>query len=388
MNDIGNTVKIRVLCFIDYYYPGYRAGGPMRTIKNMVVALAPEIDFHIFTRDRDLGATIPYEGLHVDAWNQIGPAKVFYASPRSLTITKIYQRLKTEHDILYLNSFFSTYMSIFPLFLRWLKLYRGKIILAPRGEFSPGALAIKPLRKKIFIMLSRWLGLHKQIIWHASSEKEAQDIKEGYKNNISVSIAMNLPALYEVRSIERPERNELMTKLRLIFLSRISPKKNLLFALQVLQKFPLPVIFDLYGPIEDANYWKKCQATIRTMPENISVTYKGLVAHEDVVDLFSQYDLFFFPTLGENYGHVIAEALIAGTPVLISDQTPWDDLAEHGVGWPLPLDKEEPFCNVLTEMARHPFNEAKRKSVQAYARKKLHDSELVAANLDLFRKSL
>jgi glycosyltransferase involved in cell wall biosynthesis len=42
--------------------------------------------------------------------------------------------------------------------------------------------------------------------------------------------------------------------------------------------------------------------------------------------------------LGENFGHVILEALGAGCPVVISDQTPWSHLQEKGVGWTLPLD--------------------------------------------------
>ena len=49
-------------------------------------------------------------------------------------------------------------------------------------------------------------------------------------------------------------------------------------------------------------------------------------------------DLFFFPAHGENYGHVIAEAMAAGCPVLISDQTAWRNLEEKGAGWDLPLD--------------------------------------------------
>ena len=60
-----------------------------------------------------------------------------------------------------------------------------------------------------------------------------------------------------------------------------------------------------------------------------------------------EHDLFFLPTLGENFGHVILEAFCAGCPVLISDQTPWRDLQGKGIGWDLPLDRPDLFQDVL-----------------------------------------
>jgi glycosyltransferase involved in cell wall biosynthesis len=68
----------------------------------------------------------------------------------------------------------------------------------------------------------------------------------------------------------------------------------------------------------------------------------------------SQHHLFLFPTRGENFGHVIHEALRAGLPLLISDQTPWQRLAEQGVGWDLPLDDMRAFARRIEEVARWP----------------------------------
>jgi glycosyltransferase involved in cell wall biosynthesis len=63
--------------------------------------------------------------------------------------------------------------------------------------------------------------------------------------------------------------------------------------------------------------------------------------------MLREHDLFFLPTLGENYGHVVQEALLAGCPVLLSDTTPWRGLQALGVGWDLPLDDEAGFRAVL-----------------------------------------
>ena len=53
------------------------------------------------------------------------------------------------------------------------------------------------------------------------------------------------------------------------------------------------------------------------------------------------------PTLGENFGHVISEALVGGCPVIISDQTPWRDLEKEQVGWDIDLNDEVSFVNAI-----------------------------------------
>lgn len=56
------------------------------------------------------------------------------------------------------------------------------------------------------------------------------------------------------------------------------------------------------------------------------------------------------PAQGENYGHVIAEALCAGVPILIADTTPWRNLEEQGIGWDLSLNNPKAFSNVIDTM--------------------------------------
>jgi glycosyltransferase involved in cell wall biosynthesis len=85
------------------------------------------------------------------------------------------------------------------------------------------------------------------------------------------------------------------------------------------------------------------------MPPNVRVEYMGVIEHEKVGEVFAGHDLFLFPTLGENYGHVICEALIAGCPVLISDRTPWHNLQKEGAGWDIPLDEPERFHAALQQ---------------------------------------
>jgi len=330
--------KVSVLALTSYFFPSYKAGGPVKTIQNMVEQLG-NCHFFVVTRDRDLGDRRPFSSLELNVWKTHKKASVIYLSPENLSLRKMASLINdAEFDVLYLNSFFDLAFSIKPLLARRLGLiHRCPVVLAPRGEFSTGALALKSLKKKFFILASKWFGLHRGIVWQASSELEKKDIARALGvRKTSICVAKDLPPRY---SIGIPsEKISTTDTCRLIFLSRISPMKNLDFALRVLARVRSSLVFNIYGPIEDEDYWRGCLDLIEAMPDNISVNYCGSVTPDQVPDVFSGHDLFFFPTRGENYGHVIAESLSVGTPVLLSDQTPWQNLAQNNLGWDLPLD--------------------------------------------------
>ncbi|MBZ5586525.1 MAG: glycosyltransferase, partial [Acidobacteriia bacterium] len=150
------------------------------------------------------------------------------------------------------------------------------------------------------------------------------------------------------------------------------------------------VDFDIYGPIEDGSYWQECQNLIGRLPTNIQVQYKGMIPHRQVYTALSRYDLFLFPTLGENFGHVIAEALLAGCPVLISDQTPWLGLEGMGVGWDRPVSEPARFREVLQRcLSMGPEEHAAMRARAArFGAKRANDPAVIEQNRALFRCAL
>jgi glycosyltransferase involved in cell wall biosynthesis len=127
--------------------------------------------------------------------------------------------------------------------------------------------------------------------------------------------------------------------------------KNLEGALRILAMTSMPIILDIYGNQESAAYWKECERLMHELPPHVTVTYHGNVPSDDVITVMASYDLFFLPTLGESFGHVILEALLAGCPVLISDRTPWRQLKEKHAGYELSLDRPEAFAETLEKFA-------------------------------------
>ncbi len=109
-----------VLTFSRYFLPGYKGGGPIRTIANMAEALGDEIDFRIVTSDRDARDISAYPNVEVDKWNDVGKAQVLYLSPRSKNLSNISNILKNiRYDVLCLNSFFDPDFTIKPLLVRF-----------------------------------------------------------------------------------------------------------------------------------------------------------------------------------------------------------------------------------------------------------------------------
>ena len=386
-------IRPHILCFADYYLPGYKAGGPIRTITNMVSQLGGEFEFLIVTRDRDFLDTVPYVNVFIDQWNSVGQAKVFYASPATFSFLGVMRLLnETPHDILYLNSFFSPVATIFPLIIRRLGLYGNKpVVLAPRGEFSMGALALKTAKKKIYIALTKMIGIYRQLIWQASSEFESEDIHRTLSSVMVASNIMVAPDLLPlpIQTIENAASDHCDARspgpLRIVFLSRISPVKNLDYLLMALSKVNVGVALTIYGPAEDSAYWSLCQSLIKTLPSHITVTYQGEVPHEQVAQTFFAHDLFIFPTRGENCGHVIYEALAAGTAVIVSDQTPWQT-DPHGAVEVLALEQPDVWTSVINQRAG--FNDqaytAQRTAAVSYAIRYMETSKAVEQNRSLF----
>jgi glycosyltransferase involved in cell wall biosynthesis len=351
-------VKPRILVLIDHYIPAYKSGGPLRTVYNMTCQLSDEFEFWIITRDRDSGDSTAFSSVTLGDWTQQGNAWVFYVPQCDWNIRTLRKLLCDQsYDILYLNSFFSFWVTALPLLLRRLgQLPNVPVVLAPRGEFSPAALKIKKKKKWLYMRLAKVTGLFENVVWQASSEEEKKMILTSSKMFLNSKQTSHPDALFLPDTIVAPdlvapkfqqqadssESEYLLGKSdrprRIIFLSRISPKKNLDFLIRVMTLVTGDIDLAIYGPKEDATYWAYCQRLLEDLPKAVKVNIYNAIEHNQIQEVFSVYDLFAFPTRGENFGHVILESLSAGTPVFISDQVPWK-ADEAGAVQVLPLDE-------------------------------------------------
>ena len=346
-----SSAKKKILVFIDWYLPGYKAGGPVRSMANMTGHLSGEFDFYIVTRNNEYGETAPYTETVPDSWNELMPGvKVWYCSEGKASIEVWKLLIKTTHcDVVYINGVYSPKFSLLPLIAA--KLVRFKnVIVAPRGMLAGSAINVKKGKKQLFLKVAQWLRLYKNVQWHVTNEAEAEQVKLQIDKQAQTTIANNLPR--KVTTPFAPVAKEEGT-VRLCSPARVAPEKNTLYAIQCLKTLPddLAVELHLYGQIYNQEYWQECLTTIEQLPASVTVKHKGFIEPEEIPATIKQYHALFLPTRGENFGHVILESFMAGRPVLISDQTPWRDLQTKQAGWDLPLIEIKMFSSVITELA-------------------------------------
>jgi glycosyltransferase involved in cell wall biosynthesis len=361
--------KIAVL--MDWYLPGTKAGGPVRSVYSLMSLLKSDFDFYLITTNRDLGSHECYDKIVADQWRDLDHIHYYYFSETELTGSNLLKLLNTlAPDLIYLNSFWSYYFSIGLVRAKSKGLVKPPVLLAPRGMLGKGALGLKSFKKQAYLFVAKRMGWYSAITFHATQEQEKKDILSKFPSaQIHVAPNINASAAVENKSQKLPG------ELKLFFLSRVDRVKNLHMALEVLQSVPAncKIEYDIFGNLENTAYWNECEALIKQLPAHITVTYKGELPFHEVQQTICRYQFLFLPTLNENFGHSIVESLLCGCPAIISDQTPWNDLEAQHAGYAIPLNEKQRFVDALIKSAALDQEQFSQKSNAAmdYIRKKI-----------------
>lgn len=380
-------MKTNILVFNSGYPPAQTYGGPSISIRNMVQELCSEYNFHIICNSYELdGSDIKSIESNTKV-KGLFQEEIFYLDSKKMTNTFIEEQIDLERiSMIYVNSFFNAKQLFIAMSLS--KKYDKPLLIAPRGELEKNALALKKTKKRIYLNILKNIFRNRDnIYFQATTKDEEKNIKEKLLIRTSNIVFLNnIPSRPNKKKLynEKKETN----KLKMCFISRIQTKKNLHFALECLKEISPEnnIEYDIYGPIENNDYWKKCLKIINSLPRNIKVTYKGTLNNRVVQTTFSRYQLFFFPTLSENFGHVIYESLAAGCPILISDQTPWTDINDSKSGKAFPLNNKKEFISYIEEMAsmNDKSHQVVKESINAYLSNKIKYETMKNTYLTVF----
>ncbi|OZM56409.1 hypothetical protein CIB95_11585 [Lottiidibacillus patelloidae] len=378
---------LKVLTFNGVYIPGYKAGGPIRSLANLVSHLNDDVKFYILTRDRDAGDLEPYKNVEFNKWVKLTHELVFYQKEKEMSIFTLRKIINSNnYDGVLLNGILSEY-TIRYLLLRRLKLIKSiPTVIMPRGDLAMGALSLKASKKSLFLTIAKQFGLYDGLTWLGTSESEKIDALRAF-GNVDIVTIPNLPN-NNVEHLDNSQNEKVKGKLEVVYISRITKVKNLLLALEALNNVKGVVNFNIYGPISDNEYWDTCKKFIAKMKSNIIVKYHGSLPHDKVDLVFRKSEVLLLPTLGENYGHVIVEALSSATPVIISDQTPWRDLKNKNAGWDIPLKNKDDYTTALQTLVDMDEKEYRnfRNATKEYITEVQKVSEIKEAYIQLFKR--
>lgn len=371
----------KILITIDWFLPGTKSGGPVRSYTNMIAYLGNYYDFYVVTRDSDYCSDEIYPNVTSNAWNQLNShTSVYYFSKDQLNAHNLRKLLEdTSFDIIYINGIYSWYFSILPL---WILRNKTNIILAARGMLNTQAFSVKKTKKKIYLALANTLGLYGNVNFHATNAEEAIQISKQVAQCKSIHIAPNLPRPITLRDNKR-QKNIGDTKF--VNIARISIEKGTLKMIDALHYVTSPMQLDIYGPIYDAAYWEKCQNSIKLLPQHITVDYKGVLPSESVPEVLNLYDFFILLSEGENFGHAILEAFMTGCPVIISDKTPWQNLEINSRGWNINSKNQDEIVKTLEKACQmhNEFYKVWSQNAFDFSREFSENPELLQLNLDL-----
>ena len=220
-----------------------------------------------------------------------------------------------------------------------------KLVVSPRGCLATWALRNGYVKKKIFGWLFQYQILRHADMFHATSEKEYEEIRAaGYRQPVAiVPIGMDLP--------EIKPRNELNTRngevRKIVFFGRLHKVKGvdrLLLAWERVVREGWELV--IAGP--DCGMLTNLKEIVdgRKLPR---VSFVGEINGPAKYEFLAGSDIYVLPSDTENFGVTVTEALVSGTPVIASQGTPWQGLERERCGRWVPIGVE-PLAAALWEM--------------------------------------
>jgi len=378
------------MIFCDSYLPGHLGGGGMWAVRNVAERFSKRYDIFIVTRDCDgkIDST-PYVKIPRNRWTERAEAMVYYASPSELN-SKAFARLVEEMDphAIYLNSVFSRVCTRLIFARRRFRNRQVPLLIAPCGELAVAAVRLRYFRKRSFLFLAMAFGLLRSAAWKAASIDESNDIRRLISRDAKISVAPELTPrdiLPGFTTEEKPKK--VPGCVRLSYLSRVTPIKNLHFLLELLSVVHARSIqLEVIGPADDNRYFEKCRQLADSLPASVDVDFVGGLDHESALERVKGSHFMVLPTSSENFGYAIIESLAAGCPVILSDRVAWNEVTEKNAGWRIPLEDRDAWLKQLAECTSMGDEEYRRLSFSAreFAVKYLLVDEPAAENQLMF----
>lgn len=236
--------------------------------------------------------------------------------------------------------------------LRWHRRTCKPYVYSVHGMLSPISLGFSPRKKRLARILFQDAALRSAAALVATSDVEVDQIKAfGLINRTAV-----VPHGTKTGDIPLAPKN---TTKRVLYLGRFHPQKGLdqlIRAWSQVERMHPNWHLDLVGP-DDPRH----RADLESLTADLAVQrvhFKPAVYGIERDACMASADLFVLPTLGENFALTVAESLMMGTPVVVTQGAPWPGLRKKGCGWWIE-NGIDPLAKTLDE-AMHLSDEERR----------------------------
>ncbi|MCW2118500.1 glycosyltransferase [Flavobacterium sp. 7A] len=199
-----------------------------------------------------------------------------------------------------------------------------KVILSPHGMLEPWIINHNPWKKKLAMALYQKKAIQNADYLHATAAMEEKSIKAlGFSNPLVI-----IPNFIDTSEIKEV-KVEYGSK-KIIFISRIHPKKGIELLLEAWRKLDTTHWSLEIAGNGDQSYIDELKQSSNDL---LNVHFVGPQYGEKKWEFIKSADIMVLPTHSENFGIVVVEALAVGVPVLTTKGTPWEDLELFNCGW-------------------------------------------------------
>ena len=320
---------IRVIQTVGSLAP--ETGGPARSVPNLALALANE-GVRVTLLSLDLGDEFsnPLVPSHPLLKTVFVPVK-FKIGMRTVLIPgykAALQKLCLDREKLILHDH-GIWLPQNGIAAQVANQYQIPLVISPRGMLEPWAMQYHRWRKWIGWHLFQKGRLQTARVMHATSHIEAESIRNLgiHKPTAVIPNGTVIPELISHRLRKTQQKK------RILFLSRIHPKKGLMNLVEVMRGLNLRDWELIIAGYDENNHQQEVESAVRNAKLEKSIQFVGPIDNEMKWNFFVEGDLFILPSFSENFGIVVAEALAAGIPVITTTGTPWEDLKRYNCGW-------------------------------------------------------
>jgi glycosyltransferase involved in cell wall biosynthesis len=324
---------MRILFPIGSFYPA-QSGGPNNSIYWLSkMLIKSDHDVYIITTNQGINVS---HNIKLNKWLLSESINVIYCKTHVhyFPLRFIIESLKKIKyvDIIHLTSVFyppSLIIAILGV------LQNKKILWSTRGELNSQALIYNKYVKEIYLNIIKIIS--KRITFHVTSEDERDYVKNKL-NDISIVL---LPNYFELPGLLNTEY-----KKQFLYIGRISPIKaleNLILALPISNHFiKSEYSLIIAGTFENNEKWyyEKLLKLITDNSLNEKIKFVGHIVGKDKQLLYAESYFTILPSHSENFGNVVLESLVQGTPVIASKSVPWKILEGTNSGFWVDNDSE------------------------------------------------
>ena len=243
--------------------------------------------------------------------------------PQKRWVKFVIQRLRENQDAVHL--FGSPFEQMKMIFVLLLALAQGHRVFLISEPYAPVAVGyqndrlklVNWIKSKLRPLLYRLYGIiiryRIEGVFAISCLAVEQYQVIGIPRNKIFPFGYFIPSQNLANSGYFPTKNSENKKLKLVFIGNLISRKGLdllITAVKEVNSKGLSLSLDVYGP-GDSNIYDFDQSVVR---------YSGLIPFGDSQAVILKYDMLVLPSRFDGWGVVVNEALMAGVPVICSNQ--------------------------------------------------------------------